>query len=227
MMKMFKVNKKMIAALVCCVLLVACNGGPQTNPEAGMTDTTAVQSPDWTMQSVQDLVQDWKETPKGVADEMLEKYGVPQGVTDNMLIWHDSGDFAVTVLSNEEIPHDFPMPHNDCLMQVVHYDVPLEKYTAMAQYDGSVILERTKGTMAARCDKEAANYLALNLAYDIAEGNKTPEEARTFYTEAIASMMSGEKVEYMQKLNFTPKADAGDPDEPTIPEEKIREMKSK
>lgn len=228
MMKIFKLNKKMLTAAVICILLVSCNGGPQTppEPEVDVTEMTAVQIPDWTMESVRDIVKDWKETPKGVADKMLEKYGVPNGVTENMLVWHNSGDFATTILTNEEIPHYFPMPHKDCLLQVVNYDIPLDKYTPMARYDGSIILERTKGTMAARCDKEAANYLALNLAYDIAEGNKTPEEARTFYTEAIKSMMKGETVEYMQKLIFTPKEESGDPDESAIPEEMLREMKS-
>ena len=47
--------------------------------------------------------------------------------------------------------------------------------------------------MAARCDKEAAKYLTLNLAHDIIEGSKSVNETRDFYADAIMRMMQGEK----------------------------------
>ena len=40
----------------------------------------------------------------------------------------------------------------------------------LARFDGSVIVERTRGEIGARCDKEEMNYLALNLAHDIVTG---------------------------------------------------------
>jgi hypothetical protein len=156
---------------------------------------------------------------------MIDKYGAPDEVTEHRLVWHGNGDFASTILTNEEIDHDFPMPHKDCLLQTVNYEVPVEKYTDIAKYDGSVVLERTKGTMGARCDKEMANYLALNLAHDVASGNKTVEEARTHYTETIMAVMNGESPEYTQKLIFSKADDAGYADETTIPKDKLAEMK--
>ena len=42
----------------------------------------------------------------------------------------------------------------------------------MTAYDGSVILERTKGEMSAWCDLEGANFLAISLANDVASGEK-------------------------------------------------------
>ena len=36
-------------------------------------------------------------------------------------------------------------------------------FDELAAFDGAVIVERTKGEMSARCDREAANVLALNL----------------------------------------------------------------
>lgn len=39
-------------------------------------------------------------------------------------------------------------------------------------------VERTRGELAARCDKEEMNYLALNLANDIATGKVDVDEAR-------------------------------------------------
>ncbi len=63
--------------------------------------------------------------------------------------------------------------------------------------------------MGARCDKEMANYLALNLAHDLAQGNKSVDKARQHYTETIIAVMIGEKTEYTQKLIFNPIQDAG------------------
>src|ERR1700730_5479015 len=47
----------------------------------------------------------------------------------------------------------------------------------LAVFDGSVLVDRTKGEMSARCEGEAANFLALNLADDIVHGRKDVESA--------------------------------------------------
>ncbi len=54
--------------------------------------------------------------------------------------------------------------------------------------------------MAARCDKEAANFLAINLAHDVVTGKKSASEARKAYTEAVAEM---KHPAYMKGLLFT------------------------
>lgn len=59
---------------------------------------------------------------------------------------------------NEEIDHSFPMPHKDVLLQVINYRVPPDKFDDLAEYDGSVIVERTKGEIAARCDGEPIRH---------------------------------------------------------------------
>jgi len=37
----------------------------------------------------------------------------------------------------------------------------------LAKYDGTVASDRTRGELGARCDKEVANVLALNLAHEV------------------------------------------------------------
>jgi hypothetical protein len=162
------------------------------------------------------VIAGWKDTPKNVAKEMIGKYGEPQEVTKNRLIWHNNGPWKYTELVNEEIPHAFPMPHHDMLYQAISYKVDPTDADELLKYDGSIILERTKGEIAARCDKEAANFLAINLADDVAEGRRSVEDARKFYAESIMAMMKqGKKNEYLQGFRFdVAKTDQGDPDEP-------------
>jgi hypothetical protein len=64
------------------------------------------------------------------------------------------------------VPHDFPSHHTDFLEQFINYRVPVEMYSTLAEFDGSVIAERTKGELSARCGDTSMNFVALNLAHD-------------------------------------------------------------
>lgn len=163
------------------------------------------------------IIQDWPDTAKKAAQAMIEKYGAPAEATPSLLIWYQNGPWKRTIVYKEEIDHDFPMPHKDVLEQVINYEAPPDYFDDLAHYDGSVIIERTKGEISARCDKEGANFLALNLANDIVQGNKSVEEARQAYGEAMMQMMQGNPPETVQKLTFdVPKADVGDTDKAII-----------
>lgn len=175
-----------------------------------------------------EVIKDWPETAKKAANAMIEKYGEPDGVTSLMLVWEDTGPFIRTIVYKEEVDHDFPMPHKDVLEQFVHYDVPADKFDELAKYDGSVIAERTKGELSARCDKEAANILALNLADDIVQDEITVEEARQKYADNILQMLQGERPEYMSSLRFEPAGEqVADTDETIMDMSKVKELKAK
>src|SRR5918993_4709897 len=165
------------------------------------------------------VIASWRAKPAEVARTMIKKYDQPQEVTSNRLVWHRNGPWKFSELVNEEIPHSFPMAHTDMLYQSIAYRIEPEKADELIQYDGSIILERTKGEIAARCDKEEANFLAINLAHDIATGKRTVDDARRFYAESIQTMMkTGKPNEYLQGFRFTPPTgDQGDPDKPFGP----------
>lgn len=182
------------------------------------TDATGM-SPDRTMSrsSVESMVSAWPETARKAAMMATEKYGAPTGVTPNMLVWQNSGPWKRTIVYREEIQHDFPMPHKDVWEQFVDYDVPAGMFDELAHYDGSVIAERTKGELSARCDKEAANFLAINLAHDIITGRRTVEQARQFFGETMKAMMQGQMSPYVQGFTFPmPRPNTGDSDRPVM-----------
>jgi hypothetical protein len=135
--------------------------------------------------AVERMIVGWKRKPQEVARKTMATYGLPHEATSMRLIWHNNGPWKRTELVNEEIPHNFPKPHTDMLLQAIDYPLPLEKYDQLAEYDGSVIAERTKGELAARCDMEEANFLALNLAHEIVTGARSVPKARQFYAEAM------------------------------------------
>jgi len=143
------------------------------------------------IETVDQIVSAWPDVPREVAQTVMGTYGPPQEATPSRLIWFNNRPWKRTILYRDVVQHDFPMPHPDLLEQFIDYQAPLEKFDELAQYDGSVIVERTKGEISARCDKEPMNFLAINLANDVATGARTVEEARQFYAETAIGLHGG------------------------------------
>src|SRR5690606_24249608 len=117
----------------------------------------------------------------------------PDVKTSQMLIWEDSGPFVKTIVHKEPVQHDFPKQHEDVLEQCVKYQVPADKMDELAEFDGSIIVYRTEGTMSARCHKEPMNILALNLADQIVKGDLSVDEARQQLADTAKRVEQGEQ----------------------------------
>jgi hypothetical protein len=168
-----------------------------------------------TQKSVNEHIASWSKDSQKASDFMINKYGLPSGMTDDMLVWNDVKPFKKSIVYKEAITHKFPMEHKDVLEHFINYKAPSSDAVAKVwDFDGSVILERTKGEMSARCDKEGANILALNLADQVIKGERSVEEARMEYGRQIMAMKNKEPKKLTQKLVFTPAQEAaGDPGE--------------
>jgi len=161
------------------------------------------------------VIASWKPAPKMAAEAMIKKYGEPAEVTSMRIIWHNNGPWKYTEIMNQETEHNFPMPHKDAMHQAVNYKVDPSKADDILEYDGSIILNRTAGMIGAICDKEPANFLAVNLAHEVATGKKSVDEARKQYAMSIETMMKEKKMDkYTSGLIFEPPANAGFTDAP-------------
>ena len=177
-------------------------GGEQ--PTAGTVDRAAVEA----------IVAAWPATPRTVAGQMIARYGLPHEATPSRLIWFANGPWKRTIVYRDEVPHNFPKPHTDLLEQFIDYRVPPEKFADLAAFDGSVVPERTKGELSARCDLEEMNVLALNLAHDIVTGRRTVEDARQVYAETAMAFMMQRPAPYTEGLQFAvPRGGTADVDE--------------
>jgi len=144
----------------------------------------------------------WTGMPRDAAMKLIAKYGQPDEATASMLVWKNNGEWKCTKVYRDEVPHSFPAPHTDFLEQTIDYRVPPSKFSDLAEYDGSVIVERTKGEMSARCDKEELNRLALNLANDVATGKRSVSDARKFYAMTAMAFKEGKSDPYLEALQF-------------------------
>jgi hypothetical protein len=205
--------KRLLATAVICggfaVAAMADDVSRQTQAPVGARGDTQA----WIEQNLKG----WPEGTKEVAKKVMTSYGQPDEIAASMLVWHKRGPWKRTILHREEVAHNFPMPHKDVLEQFIDYRVPPDKFDDLANYDGSVLASRTTGELSARCDKEGANFLAINLANDIVTGKKSVDEARKHYSQAVEAMMKGEMQPYLTGLQFTPKDTAtADADRPTL-----------
>lgn len=202
--------KTAYSTVVAVGLAVAVGVGCATYTTERTTDGRTVV----TSRTIDQTISNWPEPSRNAVRDMISKYGQPDGVTPDYIIWQDAGDWKEIFVSREDTRHDFPVRHVDVLTQVVNYEVPVDFYDELAEFDGSIVVERTRGTLSARCDKEPMNYLALNLAYDIITGTKRVSEARAAYADIASRFSRGDRDSYTQDLRFNvTRAGTGDPDE--------------
>ena len=182
----------------------------QTIGEAGEQPTRTVVD----ASTVEALIADWPAMPKSATHEIMEKYGPPNEAIPSRLIWYNNGPWKRTIVYRDEVPHNFPNPHSDVVESFIDYRVPPEKFSELAKFDGSVIVERTKGEVSARCDMEAANFLALNLMHEIVTGKLTAEEARKSYSEIASAYVLNRQAPYAEAFQFAlPQGETADTDE--------------
>lgn len=167
--------------------------------------------------TIDDVIGDWPEKTKEAASKLLNHYGDPDDYSSTQIIWRNTRDgWKRTILSKDEIPHNFPHHHTDFLEQSINYNVPVGMYTPLAEFDGSVFAERTKGELSSRSANIAMNFAAINLAHDIIIGEKTVKEAREEYTYLYKSFQDGKRLPYAEDFQFDLPANTGDPDSSTI-----------
>ena len=93
-------------------------------------------------------IKDWPKEPQEAAKRLVEYYGEPDKISPSRLIRYITNDgWKQTVLFNGEILHNFPALYNDYLEQFIDLKVP----PLLAALNISVIAERTKGELSARC----------------------------------------------------------------------------
>ena len=101
---------------------------------------------------------------------MIRKYGTPYEATPTMLVWQYNGPWKRTVVHKEGARHNIPHKHADVLEQTIDAKVQIDRYQEIIKFDGSIMINRTRGEMTAYCEDEHANMLLLNLAHYISIG---------------------------------------------------------
>lgn len=187
------------------------NGGMESEITAKVAEATA-----------KNLIKEWPATAKLAAESTMKFYGPPNEATASCLTWYNNGPWKKTVAFRDGVPHDFPEPHTDVLEQFIDYHVPANKAGLVAQLEGSLVIDRTKGEVSVHCDNEGANTLSMNMMHEIVTGQRTPEEAREFIKNEIVEYMMNRAAPYAEKFQFKlPEGEQWDPDVTVVEDEEL------
>jgi hypothetical protein len=163
------------------------------------------------------VIRSWPRPQQAVAEQMLDKYGPPNEATPTRLTWYRNTPWKRTEITSDSVRHDWPTVHTDFLTQTIDYRVPPELISAVAQFDGSIIVDRTKGEVSARCDSEAANVLGINMVHEIATGKRDVAGARHTSEQNTVAYNLGRDAPYAERLLFeVPEGGTGDLDQSAI-----------
>jgi hypothetical protein len=172
------------------------------------------------------VIAGWPEASSEAAKLVLDQYGEPAEATETQLVWHKPGPWKRIVASRTFYTHNFPAPHTDSVESFIDYRVPPHRVSAITEFDGSVIVERTAGEVSARCHDEQANFLALNLMHDIVTGAKTAQQARDYYAKEFADYRRKKPTPYMERLRFQPCDESSrDPDQRVLSDADLQAAK--
>jgi hypothetical protein len=166
---------------------------------------------------VEQITGDWPDAPKNIARQMVTKYGPPNEATPTKLFWYGNRPWKRTIVDRDTVTHNWPTVHSDFLTQVIDYRVPPDLIDDIAKFDGSILVDRTRGEVAARCDTEAANVLGLNMVHEIVTGKRTWGEARETSAQNTVAYNVGRNAPYAERLQFeVPEGGTEDLDEGMI-----------
>lgn len=162
---------------------------------------------------IDQILAGWSGPQKETVLMLINKYGLPNEASSRRIIWYNNGPWKRTIVYLDAVPHNFPTPHLDYLEQTIDYKVPVERFDELAQFDGSLYPNRTGGEASAKCDQEAANFMALNLMNDIVTGKSNVEEARRHAIELEKGLrLQGQSSPYFERFLFPKQRNTTDPD---------------
>ncbi len=159
------------------------------------------------------LTSGWPESSMAAARDMITKYGDPHETTSDSLIWRNVAPFKKIIVHREVYSHRFPLLHQNSLEHVVDYKAPQGKVDDIWRYNGSIVLDRTKGTMSSYAENEAMNILSLNLAHKVLSGAMSADAARISYGKETLDYLNGKATANTSVISFGSQfntADAGE-----------------
>lgn len=149
-----------------------------------------------TRQDVQAGIRTWFEGPKLTAEIMTERYGPPDELTLQTATWHERGSWK-RIAVHGDTPYRY-------LEQTVGYQARPGVVGRLLAFDNGARYDIVNEELTASSNHETSNYLALNLAHDVAAGKRSIDNARGFFASTARLWSSGKSSPYMEHLLFTP-----------------------
>ena len=137
-------------------------------------------------------------------DGMIEKYGRPDRMETDRVVWEKKGPWKRIVVWDDMGARQMDMAEDKNIEEIISYLVPEDKRLAVEGFSKRIKVSADGAELSARSASEGRNFLALNLADEIIRGVKTPEEAGAFDAATLQLADAGKPSPYMKGLLFQP-----------------------
>lgn len=140
----------------------------------------------------------WPRVPRRMAENLMAKYGPPDAADPDRLVWNSVGYWKrATVYRSAAGREDF-------LEQTIDYKTTPAQRAELAKMDIGLTTDPAGLEVSATSEAESTNFLAVNVAAEVARGSRTPADGRDFYVKTLRLANSGKDSLYLQGLLFLP-----------------------
>lgn len=119
------------------------------------------------------------------ARKLVGVYGPPNEISERQAYWINTSPFSEIYVKNESIPHNFPTSHMDFVYSSIVVEVPKGKIATLAGVSGSIIIDRLKMQVTARCGNLIKNAITLGFVQDVVAGIVPVTGAKSEYAKRI------------------------------------------
>lgn len=153
------------------------------------------------------VVNRWDAESAAAGRRLIAEYGVPDDVTLNRLTWYHRGVWDRTTASNaagfwRRTPA-YRTPENRAVVeQSIRYPLSAGQTADLLAFSPGLSIDRARGELSSRAPVESLNFLALNLADEVARGRTSVSEARADYDRIIELSAAGKSSPYTEGLLF-------------------------
>ena len=188
-----------LLALVAAAMTLGLSAQPSM--ESDNVERLTIQRSD-SSRTPQAIIREWPEDARNTARVMIEKYGQPNRLSSEALIWYNNGPWQKTIVYRRAWPHSLAMIDEDYLEQTINYLVPDDKINDLKRFDPRISVNKASWEISSRSDSESTNFLVLNLADEIVTDKRSIEDARIFYRRTQRLSESGKDSPYMKRFMF-------------------------
>jgi hypothetical protein len=206
--------KKILMGALALMTLYSCSSlTPESNrtTETVTNPTTGQVEKKVSLEYLNEVTPGWPEASQKAASDMIKKYGVPTEKHPTQLIWRYAQPFKRIVVYREEVPHNFPVLHQNVLEHVVNYKVNPSKFEEIMEFDEAIVINRNRGELSSFSNKESLNIIALNLTHEISTGHKSTDAARLELGREYMQDLNGSTGTFSQALIFGAQLNTWDP----------------
>jgi hypothetical protein len=141
----------------------------------------------------------WAPPSAAAGRRLLDEYGTPDEIGRNRLAWNHRGPWKRTVVWNRKpialAPVDLAV-----MKQTIDYELTPEQARTLTGFSACLEVDVVRGELSSRAGREEINFLLLNLADEIARGERTVPEAQATFYRQLDLAAEGRFASYMNGL---------------------------